>query len=304
VTLDLTPPQVTITSPASQSIVFNPVVITANASDAYGIRYTYFYKGDGTYVGPVYGPPFVTSLNLPLGNQTIYVTAVDKVGNVGASAPISFFVGEKTPPTIALLSPTNGSTLTGAATLTASASDNVSVASVQFVKDTTVIPATRDVDGTYKASWDTISDVPGTHSIKARAYDSSGNMTETASITVTTPDQLPPSAPSNLAPTRVLQNEVDLAWSPSTDNTNVGGYRISRNGYQIAQIGPSTTYQDLTVRPPVTCGTYASYMYTVVAFDAAGNVSASSNSVTVTIGAAPCSSSPPPGGGKKKPIIQ
>ena len=67
---------------------------------------------------------------------------------------------------------------------------------------------------------------------------------------------------------------VSLSWAPSTDDTGVVGYRVTRNGTLVASpAGPG--WKD-TARKPKT-----SYAYTVAALDAVGNVS-SSASVTVT----------------------
>ncbi len=94
-----------------------------------------------------------------------------------------------------------------------------------------------------------------------------------------TADTTPPSAPTNLTATKVTSSQVGLSWTASTDNVGVAGYQIFRNG---AQIGTSSTtsYTDSTVQPQT------SYSYSVKAVDGAGNVSASSGTITVTTPAA------------------
>ena len=83
-----------------------------------------------------------------------------------------------------------------------------------------------------------------------------------------------PSVPNNLSGTALSSSQINLSWSPATDNVGVVGYKIYRSG---AQIATSTTanYQNTNLSPST------SYSYTVSAFDAAGNVSAQSASVTV-----------------------
>lgn len=95
-------------------------------------------------------------------------------------------------------------------------------------------------------------------------------------------DSTPPTAPSNLsASTAALTattSSVLLAWGPSTDNTPpvpAAGYEVFRNGIKIANV-TTTTYIDPSVTSNVT------YTYHILAFDAAGNRSAASNSVSVT----------------------
>jgi hypothetical protein len=70
---------------------------------------------------------------------------------------------------------------------------------------------------------------------------------------------------------------VDLAWTASTDNVGVAGYQIYRNGSAISSV-PRTvlTYADTTASAATT------YIYTVAAYDAAGNYSALSNDLQAT----------------------
>jgi hypothetical protein len=71
---------------------------------------------------------------------------------------------------------------------------------------------------------------------------------------------------------------VSLAWTPSTDNVGVVGYRITRNNALLAS-QPGITYTDTTVSAS------SSYSYSVAAYDAAGNVAAPSNIAMVTTAA-------------------
>ena len=68
---------------------------------------------------------------------------------------------------------------------------------------------------------------------------------------------------------------VNLAWSASTDNIGVTGYRIFRDGTQIGT-ATSTSYADTTTQASTT------YSYHIVAVDAAGNISDASNTATAT----------------------
>jgi len=69
---------------------------------------------------------------------------------------------------------------------------------------------------------------------------------------------------------------VNLAWTASTDDVRVLGYRVYRNGTLLkSQPDDATTYGDETASAGTT------YTYQVSAFDAAGNESAK-GSVTVT----------------------
>jgi hypothetical protein len=91
------------------------------------------------------------------------------------------------------------------------------------------------------------------------------------------PDRQAPTAPAGLRATAIGPREVALDWDRSTDDVGVSGYRIFRDGIEIDQT-PSlpTDATDPTVEPDTR------YAYRVRAFDAAGNLSASSDRVTVT----------------------
>lgn len=97
--------------------------------------------------------------------------------------------------------------------------------------------------------------------------------TATPAPTPTPVDTIAPSAPTNLAVSQVTSSSITLTWNPSTDNVGVKGYYVYRNGVAIA----STTSASFTDRN-LYAGTY--YTYTVRAYDAAGNISAASNSIT------------------------
>ncbi len=80
-------------------------------------------------------------------------------------------------------------------------------------------------------------------------------------------DTAAPSVPTGLSANAFSTTQVNLSWVASTDNVGVTGYRVFRNGTQVAT--PSTTaYQDTGLPPGTT------YTYTVSAYDAAGNESA------------------------------
>jgi chitodextrinase len=88
-------------------------------------------------------------------------------------------------------------------------------------------------------------------------------------------DRTPPSAPTGLSATPSAPNQVDLAWTASTDDVGVAGYRVSRDGTQIVTV-TGTNYRDAAVQPGSTHG------YNVVAVDSGGNVSPPSNTATAT----------------------
>ena len=89
-------------------------------------------------------------------------------------------------------------------------------------------------------------------------------------------DNLPPTPPSGLTAS-LGPSRVDLSWGASSDNVGVTNYDILRNGAPLATVGALATYADTTAAPGTT------YSYQVRARDAAGNVSAPSNTVSIAV---------------------
>jgi uncharacterized repeat protein (TIGR01451 family) len=81
------------------------------------------------------------------------------------------------------------------------------------------------------------------------------------------PDTQAPSVPANLLVASVSSNQVGLTWNPSTDDVAVTGYRVFRNGLLVGT-SAVTNFTDSGLQSSST------YMYTVAAIDAAGNISA------------------------------
>jgi len=122
----------------------------------------------------------------PAGSYFYVVTAQDVVGNVSAPSneAMAIVAADVTPPTVAIVSPTQGSILSGAVTLSANAADDAAVAGVQFRLDGSNI-ATEDTAAPYAVSWSTAGVANGTYTLTAVARDSSGNTAESAPVAIT-----------------------------------------------------------------------------------------------------------------------
>ena len=101
-----------------------------------------------------------------------------------------------------------------------------------------------------------------------------------------------PTAPGNLTAVAAGTSQIDLSWTPSTDAIGVTGYLVERcqgsGCTNFAQINTSSTtaYSDLGL------SSGATYVYRVRATDAAGNLSAYSNTASATVGSATFSLTP------------
>ncbi|MEU0031416.1 carbohydrate binding domain-containing protein [Streptomyces sp. NPDC006335] len=88
-------------------------------------------------------------------------------------------------------------------------------------------------------------------------------------------DSQAPSAPASLRSTGKTSSSVSLAWNASSDNVGVTGYDVYSGSNRVLSVsGTSATVSGLAAS--------TSYTFTVKARDAAGNVSAASNAVSVT----------------------
>jgi hypothetical protein len=101
-----------------------------------------------------------------------------------------------------------------------------------------------------------------------------GQLSELEVYGPATGDTTAPSAPGGLAYTQPAAGQIKLTWSASTDNVGVTGYDVYANGVLRTSVGAGVlTYTDS--QPDS-----ATVAYYVKAKDAAGNVSAASNTVT------------------------
>ena len=95
-------------------------------------------------------------------------------------------------PAISLSAPAPGSTVAGSATISASATDNLGVAGVQFMLDGTFFGPEQTVSP-YRITWNTANAVDGQHTLTAMARDFSGNVTTSAPVAVTVANSNVPS---------------------------------------------------------------------------------------------------------------
>ncbi|MBP6964839.1 MAG: N-acetylmuramoyl-L-alanine amidase [Armatimonadetes bacterium] len=113
--------------------------------------------------------------------------------------------------------------------------------------------------GTYTTDWRMVRD----------GYQWFGPTVSKTYEVVGPPDTEAPSVPTGLFAESVGLNQVNISWNASTDNVGVIGYKLFRDGVQIAD-QPGRTFQD--------AGRAANtqYCYTVLAYDAVNNQSAQS----------------------------
>ena len=124
---------------------------------------------------------------------------------------------DTTAPTISLSAPTSDATISGTASISATASDNVGVVGVQFKVDGNNV-GSEDTSSPYSISWNTTTVSNGTHDITAIARDAGGNTATAAIITATVSNnvQAPPVAPPITPPTPSSASDVSFEAESGT----------------------------------------------------------------------------------------
>ncbi len=214
---------------------------------------------------------------LPLTEYIYKVSAFDLAGNYsGDSASVSVSSPENQPPSI----PTNLAAIvneTGAANISWSAStDNIGVAGYTLYRNDIILATLNSPDLSYIDT--TVS--PGfSYSYSVDAFDQAGNRSERSlSVVLNMMDNEPPSTPSGLSASIVGTTQIELHWNPSTDNVEVVGYTVLRNGVTIDTVSGTThSYTNSSVSPN------NDYSYTINAFDLAGNHSSESDPAIVSV---------------------
>jgi chitodextrinase len=139
-------------------------------------------------------------------DYTLAVDAFDATGN--SSTKTALMVStlpcvDTSAPTATSTAPTNGATVSGTVNQAVTATDNVGVTKVEFLRDGVVYG--QDTTSPYSMSLNTTTVTNGAHTLGARAYDAAGNVGNATNATVTvsnaasTPGCNLNATPSNLA---------------------------------------------------------------------------------------------------------
>ncbi|HET9721925.1 MAG TPA: Ig-like domain-containing protein [Candidatus Saccharimonadales bacterium] len=205
-------------------------------------------------------------------HATIYYKAMD----------ISPMIGDSTPPTVSMSAPTDGATVSGSSVaVSATASDNVGVAGVQFKLDGANLGA-EDTTAPYAITWDSTTATDASHTLTAVARDAAGNTTTSTAVTVTVnnADSTPPTV-GMTAPVdgSTVKGSTVTVSANASDNLAVAGVQFQLDGVNLGAEDTTAPYSITWDSTSAADGTHA---LTAIARDAGGNTTTSA-SVSVSV---------------------
>ncbi|HET8540576.1 MAG TPA: Ig-like domain-containing protein [Anaeromyxobacter sp.] len=265
-----------MTGPAAAA-VGAPAMLQATAGDDRGVRRVAFEVED-VLVGDASSEPFQAGWIPPApGGYRVVARAWDAAGNEGVSAPYVVQAGDRTPPQVAWVVPTEWGYRPeyagGAAPFAVEAEDlgGGTVSRVELLVDGAV--AATVAAPPWEGSWDTGGFAEGLHELVARALDDSGNAGATRPIAVRI-DRTPPADVTIVSPTAasVVSGAVPVTVR-AVDAGRIASVSWSADGV-VFGAGASTTWDARAAAP-------GPHVLRVVVTDAAGN--AAEASVTVRV---------------------
>lgn len=203
-------PAVSMVAPANGSTVSGTVLVQVHATDAEDETGTLEVRvsiDGGAWQEAAYNPASgYYELNwetttVPDGVHNLQASAADSTGKVATSTVVTVTVDNiDDPPVVGIVSPVNGSTVSGTVVIQVNASDDrdaVGSLTVEVSIDGSAwATATYNSgSGYYELSWDTTSAGDGNHTIDARATDSGGNIGNADQIAVTVDNSSDPGDP-------------------------------------------------------------------------------------------------------------
>jgi hypothetical protein len=281
------PPAVAITSPThGLTITGTNVALAAAASDSDGTVTRVVYYANGSAIATVTSAPWSAAWsNVAPGTYRLTAVATDSSNLSTTSAPVDITVqAVPVPPTVAITSPTQGTTVTGtsvALAATASDSDGTVTRVVYYANGITVATVTS---APWSATWSSVA--AGTYRLTAVATDSSNLSTTSAPVDISVEAAtLAPNAPPVVAVTSPANGatfganaSITLSASASDPDGRVVRVTYFANG---TQVGSSAAGGSWTVTwSKVKAG---SYTLTAVAIDDKGATTTSAP-VSILVG--------------------
>ena len=242
---DSTPPTLTITFPADQSILSDSVLISAYAFDNVGLEKVTLYLNDSIVHESTEGPyeyRWSTLENAEDEFHTIRAKAVDLAGNENFTNTIQVLVDnqDNISPTGALIFPFTGQILTGEITIILEANDNDEVALVTLYIDGDSVMTYQEPP--YRYDWNTLEEIDDViHTIHAHIQDNAGNQITLGPINVTIDNY---ESDDNIAPTGTITNPPSASTVSGTVNIEVNAFDNVRMGHVDFIIDGTAVFSD------------------------------------------------------------
>lgn len=255
----IAPDSVSITAPAAATTVSGTINVTAGASDNVGVVRVVFSAlagGITREIGTVTTEPFGISWNsgtVANGPVSLTARAFDANGNSTVSAAVAVTVDNApgvASPTVSITSPAAGE-VSGLVTVTADASDDVGVASVEFFVGATSLGT--DYTAPYSAPWNALT-FTGNQDLTAVATDGEGNPTTSAVVSVNVVESTVTLAQLQTSIFTPLcsrchngsddgfQNRLNLANTNASYNSMVGIASETEPGLRVQPFNPASSY--------------------------------------------------------------
>ncbi|MFI7600344.1 PQQ-dependent sugar dehydrogenase [Actinoplanes sp. NPDC049681] len=217
------------------------------------------------------------TVGLTAGTDRIRATAATADGGPNVDSLSVGVPGDTQPPTAPGQPACSAVTATGLTLTWGASRDDVGVVAYDIYHDGNKIG-----EAAGSATSATLSGLqPGfEYRLSVFGRDAAGNVStsspQAVCTTLPSSDHQPPAAPSGFTTANVAGSSVDTSWTAATDDVGVTGYEVRSGGSVLKAVGTVTS----TRVTGLACNT--AYTLTVVAKDAAGNVSAPSNARSFT----------------------
>ena len=263
VTLDTTPPVVTVDSPTSASIVSTAGAVVTGSIDDPGVTTALLIlNGAAPQQIPVVGGTFSQNITLVPGVNSILVIATDMAGNTSPSTSPTTVDFDNTKPRVTITSPTNRAVVKVAGQMVTGTVEDPSIVQATLLVNGTGQIISIAPDGSFNR---TVTLLEGDNTIEVTAADAALN-TGTSGVVTVTVDITPPvltiglSDPTGSITVTVTSDEPLQAIPTVTINPAV---TMTQTG--INQWGG--TYGSVAV--PIAAGNYT---VTITGTDVAGNI--------------------------------
>src|SRR5439155_1581860 len=169
----------------------------------------------------VTGQYFIWTSNVGSNRLDAFIVKVPSQLLTGVVPP-----ADTTAPTVSVTAPGSGATVSSSTTVSASASDNVAVAGVQFKLNGVNLGA-EVTTAPYTYPWNTTGKTNGSYTLTAVARDAAGNTTTSAGIPVTvsnaTTDLTPPAISITAPVASATVSGTTTVSATTSDNVGVAG---------------------------------------------------------------------------------